>query len=73
MVPLAVELPQFTAEVGADVPHDLSQRVRISSVNTPRRHFGAKTKCAGRVWTTLRPLRKSRSGLISVTQVNARH
>lgn len=36
MVPLAVELPQITAEVGADVPHDLlAAREEIVGEHSP--------------------------------------
>src|SRR5690625_156627 len=39
-----------------------SQRVSISSFMTPRRYFVTKTKCAYRLWTTVRPLRISGFG-----------
>ncbi|GHH86480.1 hypothetical protein GCM10017771_23730 [Streptomyces capitiformicae] len=62
MIAFAVELPQLRAEVGAHVTHDLfaAPKDLVGEWSAPV--LGVKTKCAWRVWTTLRPLRISGFG-----------
>jgi len=58
VVGLAAELPQLRTQVCAHSRRPFAASKDLLG-DGPCRYLGVKTKCACRVWTTLRPLRIS--------------